>query len=90
MEKQIKMRSCVACREIKNKAEFLRAVKTPEGEFMIDKTGKANGRGAYICKLEKCAIEAKKRRKFDVAFKSKVPAEFYDEVISAVKSLNNE
>ena len=89
-KKQIKMRCCVSCREVKNKSEFLRAVKTPEGKFIIDFTGKANGRGAYICKNEKCAIETKKRRRLDASFKTKVPTEFYDEILKAVENLDNE
>ena len=89
-KKQIKMRRCIACREVKNKSEFLRAVKTPEGNFIIDLTGKAAGRGAYICKSEKCAAETKKRRRLDASLKTKVPAEFYDEVLKAVEKLNDD
>lgn len=83
-KKQIKMRRCVNCREIKHKSELLRIVRTPEGKFMIDFTGKANGRGAYVCKNENCAAETKKRRKLDKSFKSALPAEIYDEILEAV------
>lgn len=83
-KKQTKMRRCVNCRESKNKAELLRIVRTPEGNFAIDFTGKANGRGAYICKNENCAAETKKRRKLDKSFKTALPAEIYDEIIGAV------
>lgn len=86
-KKQIKMRCCIACREVKHKSEFLRAVKTPEGNFIIDLTGKANGRGAYICKNIKCATETKKRHRLDASLKTKVPAEFYDEILKAVENL---
>ena len=78
------MRRCVNCREIKHKSELLRIVRTPEGKFMIDFTGKANGRGAYVCKNENCAAETKKRRKLDKSFKTTLPAEIYDEIIEAV------
>lgn len=88
--KQIKMRRCVACREIRHKSEFLRAVKTPEGNFIIDFTGKAAGRGAYICKNEKCALENKKRRRLDMSLKTKVPAEFYDEILTVIEKLQDE
>ena len=89
-KKQIKMRCCVACREVKNKSAFLRAVKTPEGNFVIDFTGKANGRGAYICKNKKCAMETKKRRRLDTSLKTKVPEEFYDEILKVVENLSDE
>ena len=82
--KQIKMRRCVNCREVKNKSELLRVVRTPEGNFTIDFTGKANGRGAYVCKNEICAAETKKRRKLDKSFKAALPADIYDKIIEAV------
>jgi hypothetical protein len=44
----------VACRETKDKRELIRVVRTPEGIFIIDPTGKANGRGAYLCKQANC------------------------------------
>lgn len=42
-------RTCIACREIKEKRQLVRVVRTPEGNIIIDPTGKANGRGAYLC-----------------------------------------
>ncbi len=85
--KQTKIRRCISCRENKHKSEFLRVVRTPEGEFKIDATGKANGRGAYICKNTKCAEDVRKRCRLDKVFKSKVPAEFYDEICSEIEKL---
>lgn len=84
--KQIEMRRCVSCREIRHKSEFLRVVKTPAGDFALDFTGKAQGRGAYLCKNEKCAAENLKRRRLDKAFKIKVPAEIYAEICEAVST----
>ena len=83
-EKQTQMRRCVNCRESKHKSELLRIVRTPEGNFEIDFTGKANGRGAYICKNEKCAAETLKRRKLDKSFKMALPAEIYEKIVEAV------
>ena len=42
---------CVGCREMKEKRELIRIVRTPEGETLIDPTGKKSGRGAYVCRL---------------------------------------
>ena len=47
-------RTCVACREIKDKRELIRVVRTPTGQIMLDPTGKANGRGAYLCRTGDC------------------------------------
>ena len=84
------MRSCVSCREVRHKSEFLRVVKTPEGEFIIDKSGKSSGRGAYICKSKSCAEIAKKRRQFDRAFKMKVPDEIYEKIFAEIEEVADE
>ena len=47
-------RTCIACRETKDKRDLIRVVRTPAGDFIIDPTGKANGRGAYLCRQTSC------------------------------------
>lgn len=47
--KKIPLRQCIACRELKPKKEMLRIVKNKEGAIFLDFSGKAQGRGAYIC-----------------------------------------
>ena len=54
MAKQIPLRQCVGCREMKPKTELVRVIKTPEDEICLDKTGRKNGRGAYICLNQAC------------------------------------
>lgn len=46
--KKIPMRSCIITREKLPKAELIRVVRTPDGNVIVDCTGKANGRGAYL------------------------------------------
>ena len=75
--KQIEMRRCVACRQVRHKSELIRVVKTIDG-IKLDDTGKIEGRGAYVCKSSTCAEIICKRRNFDKVFKAKVPAEVYD------------
>lgn len=48
--KKIPMRSCVITREKFPKNELIRVVRTPEGSVIVDESGKANGRGAYLKK----------------------------------------
>ena len=43
------MRKCVGCGEMKSKKEMMRVLKTTDEEFVLDATGKKNGRGAYLC-----------------------------------------
>ena len=52
--KKIPMRMCVGCREMKEKRELIRIVRTPDGEVALDPTGKKSGRGAYVCRQAEC------------------------------------
>ena len=54
MQKKIPMRKCVGCGEMKEKKDMIRVIKTPENEIILDATGKANGRGAYLCNSAEC------------------------------------
>lgn len=81
--KKIEMRRCVACRQVRHKSELIRVVKTSAGEILLDETEKFFGRGAYVCKSPTCAATLKKRRNFDKVFKTKLPNELYDKIISA-------
>ena len=61
--KKIPMRQCVGCQEMKNKKEMIRVIRTSEGEFLLDATGRKNGRGAYICPNQECLKKAVLYRK---------------------------
>ena len=56
------MRMCVSCREMKEKKILVRVVRKPDGAVIIDDSGKASGRGAYICRAAECVEAARKRR----------------------------
>lgn len=47
-------RTCIVCRAAQDKRQLIRIVRTPAGEIVIDPTGKANGRGAYLCRRSSC------------------------------------
>lgn len=74
--KHTPLRRCVACRNGKPKGEMHRVVRY-KGAFILDGSGKAEGRGAYICKDAACLKSAVKAHRLDKAFKTKVPAEIY-------------
>ena len=84
--KQIEMRRCVVCRQVRHKSELLRVVKTAAGEISIDDATKIFGRGAYVCKSATCAVSLKKRHGLDKTFKCKVPAEVYEKICAAIES----
>lgn len=75
--KKIPMRKCVGCQEMKNKKEMIRVIKTPENEFLLDATGKKNGRGAYVCPSEACLKLAIKNKGLERSFKQAIPEEVY-------------
>ena len=79
-EKRQPVRTCVACREEFDKKDLLRIVKDKEGNISIDTTGKANGRGAYICKKAECAKKLKKAKFLDRVFSIQVLQEVYDAI----------
>lgn len=77
---QERLRMCIVCREHSDKKELVRIVKNKNGEIFLDLTGKANGRGAYICKSKKCFLKLKKTRALNRAFKCEIPLEIYDKL----------
>ncbi len=75
MQKKIPMRKCVGCGEMKEKKELIRVIKTPEDEILLDVSGRANGRGAYICKSAECLKKAVKNKGLERSLKSKIPTD---------------
>ena len=75
--KSVPMRMCIACRQMKPKKEMTRVVKTVDGEISADPTGKAAGRGAYICKSRECLKKARKSRRLESALECSISDEIY-------------
>lgn len=83
--RKIPMRMCVGCREMKPKKELLRVVRTPEGEVLIDPTGKKSGRGAYICASSACLAKARKQKQLERAFECAVDSAAYEALEASVR-----
>ena len=81
------VRMCVGCQEMKNKKEMIRVIKKPEGTFMLDATGKKNGRGAYVCPSEECLQLARKNKGLERSFKQAIPAEVYESLEKEMEAL---
>ena len=79
MKKQ-PQRMCLGCREMKQKSELLRIVRSPEGEVSIDLTFKSPGRGAYICKNPECFKRIIKSRALSRTLKTEIPEEIYEKI----------
>lgn len=76
--RKIPQRQCVGCRTMKDKKALIRVVKTPEGEIILDATGKKSGRGAYVCPDAECLKKARKSRALERAFELAIPDTVYD------------
>ncbi len=80
MEKKIPMRTCIACRTEKPKKELVRVVKFGD-EIKLDLTGKANGRGAYVCNDKECIAKLKKQKLLNRTFACQVDDGVYDAIM---------
>lgn len=83
--KKIPMRTCSVTREKCPKNELIRIVKTPEATVIIDQTGKANGRGAYLKKDSEVIKRAQKTKVLDRNLEISIPDSIYDELLELCK-----
>ena len=78
--KKIPMRSCVVTGEKLPKKELIRVVRTPEGNVVVDESGKANGRGAYLKKSIETFDKARKSKMLNKKLEVEVPDSIFDEL----------
>ena len=88
--KKVPMRKCVGCQEMKSKKEMIRVIRTSEGEFLLDATGRKNGRGAYLCPNSDCLAKAVKNKGLDRSFKQAIPKEVYEALEKEMEVLESE
>ena len=88
--KHTPLRSCIVCRAQRAKPELVRIVRKSDGEIVVDETGKLDGRGAYVCRSEKCAADLVKKCALNRVYKTKVKPEIYDKVSEELKRLCDE
>lgn len=72
------VRRCTGCGERFPKNTLVRVVRTPEGEIILDPTGKKSGRGAYICNAASCLKKARKARRLESALECSIPQQIYE------------
>ncbi len=78
--KKIVLRSCIITKEKLPKNELLRVVRTPEGNVVVDTTGKVNGRGAYVKKDLEVLEKAKKSRALARHLETEISEEVYEKI----------
>ena len=75
---------------MKSKKEMIRVIRTSEGEFLLDATGKKNGCGAYICPSKNCLEKAVKNKGLERSFKQSIPREVYEALEKEMEILETE
>ncbi len=83
--KKVPLRKCLATNQVYPKEELFRVVKQPNGEVVLDITGKLNGRGAYIHRSNEAIDKAKKSKCLDKALETSIPEKVYDKMMFYVK-----
>ena len=76
--KKLPIRRCTGCGEHFPKNTLVRVLRTPEGEIVLDTTGKRSGRGAYVCKNSACLKKARKSRRIELSLECSISPEIYD------------
>lgn len=76
--RKIPERRCVGCGEHFPKKELIRVVRSPEGVISLDYTGRAAGRGAYLCPSLACLKQARKAKRLEAAFETRIEDEVYE------------
>jgi len=87
--RKLPLRMCVGCREMKVKKELIRIVRSPDGEIMVDSTGKKSGRGAYICPDPQCFNKAVKSKSIHKALEHDIPAEVLASIEAHIAGMNS-
>ena len=76
--KRLPQRTCIGCNSKKDKVALIRIVKNNKNEISIDRTGKQEGRGAYICDDIKCLEKVIKSKRLEKVFDYKISDEIYE------------
>ena len=84
--RKVPLRKCVGCGEQKPKKDLIRIVKNKDCELFVDFTGKANGRGAYICPDIKCLQTAQKRKALNRALETEISDEIFERLEQELSS----
>jgi len=87
--KKIPLRKCVGCQERKEKKELIRVLRTPEGEVVLDATGRANGRGAYLCRSGACLQKAIRNKGLARSLEQEIPENVLEALQREMKSLED-
>ena len=83
--KKVPERRCLGCMSSFPKNTLIRVVRTPEGEVVIDPSGKKSGRGAYICKSKACLKKAIKAKRLQTNLETEIPADLEEALLKEIE-----
>ncbi len=85
--KHLPERRCAGCRELKDKKDLVRVIRTQEGDVLVDLTGRKNGRGAYLCRKQECFEKAVRTKSLERALKAAVPQEVLSDLEKEIRAV---
>ena len=85
-KKHTPLRTCITCKQVKDKRDLIRVVRTPEGNIILDPGGKANGRGVYLCKESVCWEKSVKKERLSQALKITITSEQIENLQAAFQT----
>ncbi len=83
--RHVPQRLCVACRQMRPKRDLVRVVRTPARDVRVDPTGKASGRGAYVCPSAECAQVAVQEGRLEHALEVSIPPAVAEDLLAAIR-----
>ena len=86
--KHIPQRTCIACRQKRDKQALIRLVRTANGAVELDLSGKKPGRGVYLCTQKECWEEGFKRNRLERALRTKISTENRQALLNYGNSLS--
>ena len=89
-QRKIPMRRCAGCMVSKPKKELIRIVSTGEGHISLDRTGKANGRGVYLCQDTQCFEKARKKNALSRSLGMRLDSEDLERVFTELMQYEKE
>lgn len=79
-------RSCLGCRQVRDKTDLIRFVCAPDGTILVDYRHRLPGRGAYTCADRACLEQAVRRQQFNRAFRRECKAMAASELFEAIRA----
>ena len=87
MAKREPERTCISCRKKGDKSLFIKVVLNKNGDIAIERDSKLDGRGAYICKDEKCLLACKSKKALNRVFKTAIPENIYEGIVNGTQTM---